>query len=188
MRMLIRPIRSVGVLSAALLVLTGCGDGQHEDVKQWMADASRDLRGGVPPLPELQIPPIVSYASQDSRDPFSSARIEPERTDTGGKTPNFDRPREPLEAYPLASVSFRGLVTKASDGRPHGLVWVDGVMYPVVVGNYVGENFGRIVAIDNNEIQLIETLQDPTGQSRDWVERTATLVLQEGETGKETQK
>lgn len=176
------------LILASLLGLAACGEGEHEDVKQWMAESSRDLRGGVPPLPELQIPPIVSYDPAGNHDPFSPARIEPEKVESGGKQPDFNRTREPLEAYPLETLSFRGLVTKTKDRQPHGLIMADNVMYQVVIGNYLGENFGRIVQIDDAEIKLIETVQDPSGQTRDWVERESTLRLQESASGKEAGK
>jgi len=47
----------------------------------------------------------------------------------------------------------------------------------VRIGNYIGQNYGKIIRISENTIQLREIVQDATG---DWVERTTSLDLQEG--------
>lgn len=182
-----RPLCALGLIPA-FIFLAGCGSGEHEDIKQWMADSSRDLRGGVPPLPELKPFPIVSYDASNLADPFSAGRIEPEKKETGGKKPDFDRPKEQLENFPLESLSFIGVVSKKKADTRRALILVDGVVYQVGKGNHMGQNFGRIVSVDDEQIKLIETVQDPTGQTRDWVEREMTLQLQEGGQNKEARK
>jgi type IV pilus assembly protein PilP len=173
--------------SALILLgmLSGCG-GEHEDIKQWMAESSRDLRGVVPPLPELKPFPIVSYeGAGESADPFSPTRVEPEKKETGGgNKPDFDRPREQLESFPLESLQFIGVISKDKGSNRRALIKVDGVVYQAGKGNYAGQNFGRITGITDTEVVLKETLQDPSGQTTDWVERQATLQLQEGAQGK----
>ena len=44
-------------------------------------------------------------------------------------------------------------------------------------GNYLGQNYGKIIGISETNIRLREIVQDSTG---DWVERMTTLDLQEG--------
>lgn len=170
------------------VLLAGCGEGEHEDIKLWMDDVSRDLHGRVQPLPELKPFPVVSYDAADQLDPFNGGRVDPERKETGDNKPDFDRPREQLESYPLESLNFIGVVTKNKNGVRHALIQVDGVVYQVGKGNYLGQNFGRIVAINDNEVLLSETVQDPSGQSTEWVQRNMTLQLQEGLQGKEKAK
>jgi type IV pilus assembly protein PilP len=172
-------------LLGLLAILAGCAGGGHEDIKQWMAESSQDLKGRVPPLPELKPFPIVSYDAGDKLDPFSAVRIEPERKErTGANEPDFDRPREQLENFPLETISFIGIVSKSKNKSRHALVQVDNVVYQVRKGNYLGQNFGRISDVTETEIVLKEIVQDPTGQSADWVERQMTLQLQEGAQGK----
>lgn len=171
------------------LLLSGCGGGEHEDIKQWMDESSRDLRGRVPPLPELKPFPVISYDANDQTDPFSVSRVEPEKKDGGGGTkPDFDRPREQLESFPLESMRYVGIVSKEKGKFRHALVLADGVVYPAGIGNYLGQNFGRISAITDSEITLKEIVQDPSGQTTDWVERQTTLQLQEGVQEKEIKK
>jgi type IV pilus assembly protein PilP len=50
----------------------------------------------------------------------------------------------------------------------------------VKIGHYVGQNFGMVSEIKENEIVLKEIIQDET--SGDWVERVAVIPLQEQQT------
>lgn len=176
------------LLMAFVVLLAGCGEGRHDDVRRWMNESSRDLRGKVPPLPELKPFPVVSYDAGDQPDPFNIGRVNPEKKDSGANKPDFERPREPLEGYPLESLNFIGLVTKSRSGTQYALIQVDGVVHQAGLGNYLGQNFGRIIGIRENEVLLVETVQDPTGQSAEWVEREMALQLQEGLQGKEAVK
>lgn len=184
-------MRAMGLLATLLLsvALYGCGGGEHEDIKLWMDESSRDLRGRAPPLPELKPFPVISYEATEQMDPFSANRIEPEKKEGGGGTkPDFDRPREQLESFPLEALRYVGIVSKGKGKLRHALILAEGVVYPAGVGNYLGQNYGRITAITNSEITLKEIVQDPSGQSTDWVERQATLQLQEGLQEKEAKK
>ncbi len=184
-------MKLLGLLALLTLLpcLAGCGSGEHQDIKQWMEESSRDMKGGIPPLPELKPFPVVSYAAIDMADPFSSIRLDPEKTATAGANqPDMDRPREQLESFPLESIDFIGVINKLKNKERRALVKVDGVVYQVAKGNYMGQNFGRISDISDTEITLKEIAQDPSGQTADWIERTATLQLQEGMPGKESKK
>lgn len=173
----------------AITLLSACSNGGHEGIKSWMEESSRDLKGVIPPLPELKPFPVVSYNAAERIDPFNALRIDPERKEAGGAgKPNFDRPKEQLESFPLETISFIGVVKKTRNNAKHAVVQVDGVVYQVGKGNYMGQNFGRIVDITNSEIVLKEIVQDPSGQTSDWVERQMTLQLQEGSQGKELKK
>lgn len=167
------------------LALTACGGEEHQDLKQWMADSSKDMRGRVQPIPEIKAFPIVSYDAGDLVDPFSPAKIVPEKRGGAGQ-PDFDRPREPLEAYPLETLKMVGVVREK--GVLHALILAAGTMYQVKVGNHMGQDFGVVTAITDSEVQIKELVQDPTGQTADWVERMSTLQLQEGGPQKEAKK
>ena len=53
---------------------------------------------------------------------------------------------------------------------------VDSLLYQVRPGNYLGQNYGRVTKINETEVTLREIVQDAVGE---WIERTATLQLQE---------
>ncbi|MNV66463.1 Pilus assembly protein, PilP [compost metagenome] len=85
------------------------------------------------------------------------------------------RRKEPLESYPLDVMAMVGSLDKK--GAPTALLKVDNLLYQVRLGNYIGQNYGKITRINENSIQLREIVQDATG---DWIERAATLDLLEG--------
>jgi type IV pilus assembly protein PilP len=86
----------------------------------------------------------------------------------------MNRRKEPLEAYPIDSMSMVGSVNK--QGRPFALLRVDNLLYQVKVGDYLGQNYGRITKIDETQIVLREIVQDAAGE---WIERSTNLQLQE---------
>ena len=89
--------------------------------------------------------------------------------------PEMARRKEPLEAYPLDAMVMVGSLNKT--GTPTALLKIDNLLYQVRVGNYLGQNYGKITKISETSVQLREIVQDATG---DWIERTASLDLQEG--------
>jgi type IV pilus assembly protein PilP len=84
------------------------------------------------------------------------------------------RPPEPLEAFPLESIQMLGTITQEKE--TFALVKAGPNLYRVRKGNYLGQNFGVITAIDEAQINLKELVQDSTG---DWVERVSSLQLVE---------
>jgi type IV pilus assembly protein PilP len=84
------------------------------------------------------------------------------------------RRKEPLESFPLDTMSMVGSVS--NKGAPIALLKVDNLLYQVKPGDYLGQNFGRITRITETEVALREVVQDAAGE---WTERVATLQLQE---------
>lgn len=170
-----------GLALALVLSLAGCGGGEHEDLKQWMQSSTKDLRGKVPPLPEIKPFPVVAYEAADLTEPFNPKKLEPNKQQKagGGLQPDMTRQREPLEAYPLESLKMVGTLMQSK--KFHALVQADRALHQVRVGNYLGQNFGVITKVAEAEVTLKELVQDSSG---DWTERTSTLQLQEKGAGK----
>ena len=167
-------MRRAAVLLACL-GLVACGGEEHQDLRQWMKESSKDFKGRVPPLPPIKSFPVVAYETADLLDPFNATKIEPERkAGGGGLKPDLDRRKEPLEAYPLESLKMVGTLIKGK--MTHALVQADKNLHQVKVGNYMGQNFGIITDISETEIKLKELVPDSLG---DYMERTSTLQLQE---------
>lgn len=156
-----------------VLAVAGC-TAEGDDIQSWMNQQTRGMSGTVEPLPEMQTFPVVSYAAMAEVDPFRSSRIEPEARAAATGGPDLNRQREPLEAYPLESISMVGVLEQS--GRRHALVRVDGALHQVRVGNYMGQNHGVIMEIADAAVVLTEIVEDMSG---DWVERTSRLRLQE---------
>jgi type IV pilus assembly protein PilP len=128
-------------------------------------------------------PFIYTASTQGIKDPFLPSAFtqqptviieQPQVLDTGVR-PDPNRIREELEKYSLASLKMLGTL-RMQDGNLWALVKApDGVVHRVKTGNYLGNNHGRITAITEQRIQLIEIVNE----SNHWIERDAFLSLAE---------
>jgi len=164
-------------------LLTACTGEEFGDLKAELKDKTKDLRGRIEPLPVVKPYEPVPYKAFDQTDPFSSAKIElvtkSASSGGGGLKPDLNRPKEPLEAYPLESLKMVGVLQQKKAN--FALVKADTGLYRVKVGNYLGQNFGVITTITDSQIQLRELIQDAVG---DWTERQSTLQLLEAGGGR----
>lgn len=172
--------RATVIVAAALLVVA-CDGGEQQELKSELASLTKDVRGKVPPLPVVKPYEPVPYTAYDLPDPFGPAKIQLAAKGSGpgtggGLKPDLNRPKEPLEAYPLESLRMVGTLERGK--QTFGLVRADAGLYRVRIGNYMGQNFGVITKISESEIMLRELFQDAGG---DWAERESTLLLQEAD-------
>jgi type IV pilus assembly protein PilP len=159
------------------VLLAACGSDEHSDLKQELNTLSKDLRGKIDPLPVVKPYEPVPYTAFDMPDPFGPAKFELVTKSSGGGgglKPDLNRPKEPLESVPLETLRMVGVLQQSK--QTFALVRADTSLYRVKVGNYLGQNFGLITNISENQIQLRELVQDAAG---DWAERQSTLQLQE---------
>lgn len=173
----------VSLLFGLLVLLTACGTSGEEELQEWIAEQRANARPRVTPLTEPKDFEPQGYSGDGALDPFAAGRLtQALRRDSAQIAsnaaliaPEMARRKEPLEAFPLDTMAMVGYLDKASG--PTALLKVDGLIYPVKLGNYLGLNYGKIVKITESAVQLREIVQDASG---DWVERQATLDLQEG--------
>lgn len=178
-------MRAVSLLMAVAtsLTLAGCMNSGQEELQQWMTQQRNQTRPQVPPIPEPKRFTPQAYLQEAALDPFNSQKLtQALRQDAAQAAvsspllaPELNRPKEPLESYPLDAMAMVGSLKKA--GKLVALVTLDGRIYQVQPGNYLGQNYGKITRINETEVVLREIVQDATGE---WVERAATLQLQEG--------
>jgi type IV pilus assembly protein PilP len=160
------------------VALAACGGGEFSDLKEFVDQSGQGLRGRVDPLPQVKAYEPMSYNAFDLPDPFKPRKIEPEKGGGGsGPSPDLNRRKEPLEAYPLESLKMVGTLERASQ-RWALIKTPDGNLYRVRRGNYMGQNFGVIAMISEASINLKELIQDTTGS---WSERASNLQLLEEE-------
>jgi len=166
--------RAYLVAIASLALLAGCGSSSHKDLVDWMAEQGKGVRGHLDPIPQIKPYEPFAYNDFDLPDPFKPRKIEPTKTDSTSKlAPDLNRRREPLEAYPLESLSMVGTLEK---GRTrYALVKTpDKDLYQVRQGMHMGQNYGVITDVTDTDIKLKELMQDGAG---DWSERSSTLNL-----------
>jgi len=158
---------------ALSLLLSACGSGEYSDLQQFVADSGKDLRGKVPPLPEVKPYEPYAYNAFDIPDPFKPRK--PVVGKGGGNQPDLNRAKEPLESYPLESLKMVGMLQQQQVF--YALIKSpDNALHRVKVGGYMGQNFGRIASISEADVTLKEIVQDSGG---DWTERVSTLMLED---------
>lgn len=168
-----------GLMGVLATSLAACVQSDMSDLEQHVAQIKARPGGRIEPLPQAQPYESYAYSVQDERSPFEPDRpqvaVDDQAAEGDGIQPDFDRNREPLEEYPLDTLRMRGTVSIG--GEHYGLVETpdDGV-YRVQVDNYMGENHGRITAINELEITLVEIVPDGLGG---WMERDAALAIGE---------
>jgi len=163
--------------------LSACGSSEHEEIQKWMAEQRAQTKPRIAPIPEPKKFSPQPYAQEAATEPFSNQKLtqalkrDSQQQGTAAATllaPEMNRRKEPLESYPLDSMAMVGSLHK--QGQPVALIKVDKLLYQVKPGNYLGQNYGRITRVGETEVVLRELVQDAAGE---WVERTATLQLQE---------
>ena len=166
------------VAALALAALAGCS-ADHDELQQWMDQQRREVKPNVSPLqPPKKFDP-APYTMAQAVEPFSNQKLtvalkQEARQPNSLLAAELNRRKEPLEAYPLDSMTMVGSVTK--QGKPFALLRVDSLLYQVKVGDYLGQNYGRITRIAETEVSLREIVQDAAGE---WIERPTALQLQE---------
>ncbi len=173
--------RAFGMLAVVLpaVLLLGACSPNHEELQLWMEQQRREVKPNVSPLqPPRKFNP-QPYASAQSIEPFSNQKLtvaikQESRQPNSLLSGEVNRRKEPLEGFPLDSMRMVGSLAKA--GQPFALLKVDSLLYQVKVGDYLGQNYGRITRIAETDIALREIVQDAAGE---WIERAGSLQLQE---------
>ncbi|MGM9426831.1 pilus assembly protein PilP [Hydrogenophaga sp. MI9] len=172
-------------LLALLSAVAGCSGSDQEELGAWMQQERNSIKPDVKPLPEPKKFEPYSYGGERFVEPFSSEKLasilKSGQSLPAEKSaliePELNRRKQPLEAFPLDTMSMVGSLNRG--GKLVGLVKVDSLLYQVAPGNYLGQNFGRILKVEENQIVLREIVQDAAGE---WIERPAALQLQEEST------
>lgn len=176
---MMRRLTDTGAALLALALLAGCGADDTE-LNAWMQQQKNEVRPSVQPLqPPKRFNP-QAYNGGDAVEPFSTQKLsvalkQEARQPSSLLASELNRRKEPLEAFPLDSMSMVGSVSRL--GAPYALLRVDNLLYQVKAGDYLGQNYGRITRITETEVTLREIVQDASGE---WTERSTSLQLQEG--------
>lgn len=167
-------MRFVPLLLASIL-LTGCGGEEFQDLRDFVKNAGADMRGKIPPPPEVKpYEPFAYNNDANLPDPFKPRKPELRSGNRPGiDQPDFDRPKEALEEFPLEGIKMVGYlyqnkisyaVVRAPDGKLHR----------IKAGNHIGMSFGLIKEVTDTEVIIEEMVQDSAG---DWTKRMSSLKL-----------
>jgi type IV pilus assembly protein PilP len=168
---------------AAIVSLSGCTSSGQDELQAWMQSERNSIKPSVQPIPAPTKFEPQAYLGERTTPPFSSEKLTSVLRGSQSAPvvnaaliePELNRRKQPLEAYPLDTMSMVGSLNR--EGQLVALVKVDNLLYQVRAGNYLGQNYGRVNRITETEVILREIVQDSVGE---WTERPAALQLQEG--------
>ena len=168
-------LRSIFLVS--ILLVSGCGGSDFSDLQGYMDEVRARPRGEIEPLPKFQPYESFTYSAAALRSPFQPPiKLEMADRQKGSKNvkPDETRTKQFLEGFNIETFVMVG--TLANDVGAFALVSGAGGVHRVRVGDYLGRNHGRIIAVDESKIDVIEIVPDGEGG---WLERPRSLSLKE---------
>ena len=163
---------SVLIVAAAL---AGCGP-NLDDLDIFFKTVREQPGGTIEPLPEFAAYEPFAYGAMGLRSPFEAPlRVRPRTNGPGGKEvkPDLARPKQYLEQFNIIDVKMVGTLNRP--GEFFGLVTEpSGGVHRVRIGDYLGQNYGRITGVGPGTIDLTEIVSDGVGG---WQERNRVLAL-----------
>ena len=173
------PARNGCLALTLVLTLAGCTRGVTStpdgapNLETFIAEVKARPAPPLDLLPGMQQFETFEYAAQALRDPFSNAFTD--QSNGNGPRPDSVRRKQTLEQFPLDSLDMVGTL-----GRGSSLVALvmapDKVTYRLQPGAYMGQADGRVTAVYEDRIELVELVPDGAGG---WLERPATLALED---------
>ena len=162
-------------LFGSLLMLTGCNTSTADLDEYFIVQREKSPRP-IRPIPEVKPYLRFDYPAHE-KDPFDIAMLAP---NTGPKEiiengVAIDTTRVPefLEGFPLDSLKMVGTVHK--DDVLWALIKIpDGAVQSVKSGNYMGQNYGEILSINDGNMKMKETVSNGFGGYK---ERQTSIVL-----------
>lgn len=178
--------RQLFVLLGSSFLLSGCISDDMASLQAY-ADGIKARKGGyIEPLPEIKPVERYLYQSVDRRNPFSlKFRDDDDQEEVVVNSEKQralqreirERNKEELEQYELDSLRLVGTLEQSS-----GLWGIvqdpEGTIYRVQKGNYLGRNYGKILSVSEEKIELREIVKDVQGA---WEERQASIGLSDDE-------
>lgn len=178
------------LLFVLAIMLPGCAQNDMGDLQEFVDSVKRRKAPPVTELPRFPRPNFHQYSVAEKRDPFMPfeqaekpkvvAADAPKKNRLNCKFPDTNRHPEPLEKFPVDTLSMVGTLEQddqiwalvdgpSSDGKGR-------YIYRVTYDHHMGENYGRVVSITENEVGLVELHEDGKGC---FEEKTQIIVLKE---------
>lgn len=165
-------------LLLALLALSGCdSSNDFSDIDAFLKEVNEKPKGSIEPIPRFQTYQAFSYQASDLRSPFQPPiKVEQASRQKGSRNihPDPNRVKQFLEGFNIEDFEMVGILANAS-GK-FALIKGGGGVHRVKVGDYIGQNDGKIVAISDTEVDVVELVPDGEGG---WLERPRPILLKE---------
>ncbi len=161
------------LMLVSAVMLSACNNGMS-DLDEYVAEQKAKPPAPIAPIPEVKPYLRYMYPGHD-KDPFDTAMLAPSAVPVVDNGIKIDTSRVPefLEGFPLDSLKMVGTVYK--DKTLWALIKIpDGAVQSVKAGNYMGQNYGKVISIKESQIDLKETVSNGLGGFK---ERETSVVL-----------
>ena len=164
---------ATALVVVSVTLLNACSSGM-EDLEQYVTEVKNRKTRQIEPIPQIKQYEAFAYVAGERRNPFVRAEPQKDPNASGSNIrPDPNRNPEPLEEFPLDGLRMLGTINK--EKTVFALIKApDNVVHRVALGNHMGQNYGRITAITDSEIDLVEIIPDGFGG---FMERPAILAL-----------
>lgn len=171
--------RSHYIVAAVLsLGLVGCdSSGSFADLQTFMDEVRARPKGAIEPMPKEVIYEPFTYVAAALRSPFQPpVKIDfvSQQKGNADVQPDETRVKQFLEGFNIESFVMVG--TLSNEAGVYALIRGGDGVHRIRMGDYIGGNHGRVVAITAAGVEIIEIVSDGDGG---WLERPRTLALQE---------
>ncbi len=171
--------RSHYIVAAVLsLGLVGCdSSGSFADLQTFMDEVRARPKGAIEPMPKEVIYEPFTYVAAALRSPFQPpVKIDfvSQQKGNADVQPDETRVKQFLEGFNIESFVMVG--TLSNEAGVYALIRGGDGVHRIRMGDYLGSNHGRVVAITAAGVEIIEIVSDGDGG---WLERPRTLALQE---------
>ena len=171
------PMRFIPMIGI-LVVLAGCGgDTDFRDLDAYMNEMRLRAPGRIEPTPTFRSYPTFTYNAANLRSPFSrQVKVDLAGQKHGSRNvkPDPNRVKQYLEGFNIEQFEMVGTISNAAGS--FALLRGAGGVHRLKVGDYLGRNAGRIVAISGSQGDVVEIVPDGEGA---WLERPRTIPLKE---------
>jgi len=158
------------------IFITGCFD-DTSDLKVHITQVQANTPKRIEPMPSVPVFNHFEYSVVLLRSPFDMPRAEAihEKIQqmSGCLSPDPRRRKQPLEKFSLSDLTMRGTLGEL------GIIWAlveasDATLHRVSVGNYLGLYHGKITAVSQKNVKVLELIPDGAGC---WVERETIVTI-----------
>jgi len=161
------------ILASSLMI--GCAERKMDDLQRFVENVHKDKQPRVEPLPRIKPHETFTYTATKLTDPFFKGNLAQSQpmAAASGLTPDMTRRKEPLEQFPLDSLSMVGTLSRGDD------IWAvirapDDTIHRAQAGNYVGQNYGEIQKVTSGKLLVSELV---AGGNNNWIERESSIAI-----------
>lgn len=162
---------SFSLFMFALSILLVACDQSHQDIDHFINKEKEQAKvvkiASVPQFINYQ--PIVF--TQTPKDPFAIPNVIDESLINDQKNQKF---LTPLEKYSLDDLRLVGVINQGEKRWALIEIKTSKMVYPVSVGDYIGNRYGKIEAIDTKKVSIVEKIKSASGN---WKEEKSELKL-----------